>query len=102
MRQKTLTPFEWKVLKAAMKVPLGATRTYKWIAQQIGSPRAVRAVGQALRKNPYPLMIPCHRVVKSDGSLGGYAGKYDGRKEKLLAIEKKIIFQMNAKRKKLK
>jgi len=61
------------------------------MAQKIGRPKAVRAVGQALRKNPYPLIIPCHRVIKSDGSLGAYAGKYDKRKQELLNKEKEII-----------
>ena len=51
----------------------------------------MRAVGQALRKNPYPLIIPCHRVVKSDGTLGAYAGKMDGKKAELLAIERIIV-----------
>lgn len=91
---KKLTPFQCKVLKATMSIPLGETRSYKWIAQQVGSPRSVRAVGQALRKNPYPLIIPCHRVIKSDGSLGGYAGKYDQRKARLLGMEKEIVRQL--------
>lgn len=86
-----LTDFEWKVLKATMTIPIGETRSYKWVAERIGSPAAVRAVGQALRKNPYPLLIPCHRVVKSDGTLGGYAGKFDGRKEALLKKERAIV-----------
>lgn len=89
-----LTPFEKKVLKVTLEIPLGETRTYAWVAKRIGKPKAVRAVGQALRKNPYPLMIPCHRVIKSDGSLGKYAGKDDGRKKKLLDIERKIIQQL--------
>ena len=87
---KKLTLFQRKVLIAALEIPLGETRTYTWIAQRIGSPGAVRAVGQALRQNPYPLIIPCHRVVKSDGSLGKYAGKDDGRKKELLDLERKI------------
>ena len=69
---------------------MGETRSYKWVAERIGKPTAVRAVGQALRKNPYPLLIPCHRVIKSDGTTGGYAGKFDGRKETLLAKERRI------------
>ena len=73
---------------------MGETRTYQWIAGQIGRPKAVRAVGQALRKNPFPLIIPCHRVIKSDGKLGGYAGKYDGKKASLLAVEKTICAAM--------
>jgi len=85
-----LTPFQWKVLKAVQKIPLGETRTYRWVAEQIGSPGAVRAVGTALRKNPFPLIIPCHRVVKSDGELGKYAGRDDGRKKALLEMERRI------------
>ena len=67
--------FQQQVYIAALSIPIGQTRTYKWIAQKIGKPNAVRAVGTALRKSPYPLIIPCHRVIKSDGSLGKYAGK---------------------------
>jgi O-6-methylguanine DNA methyltransferase len=88
---KDLTDFEWQVLRASLTIPLGETRSYKWIANKIGRPKAVRAVGQALRKNPYPLIIPCHRVVKSDGTLGAYAGKMDGKKAELLAIERIIV-----------
>ena len=91
MKRVNLTPFEWEVLAATLTIPLGETRSYKWIAQRIGRPKAVRAVGQALRKNPYPLIIPCHRVIKEDGSLGGYAGRYDGRKDKLLTLEQEIL-----------
>ena len=87
---KDLTDFEWQVLQAALAIPLGETRSYQWVANRIGRPKAVRAVGSALRKNPYPLIIPCHRVVKSDGSLGAYAGKTDGRKAQLLAMEQDI------------
>ena len=86
-----LTPFQWRVLKATMEIPLGQTRSYQWIAQRVGSPKAVRAVGQALRRNPYPLIIPCHRVIKNDGSLGAYAGKYSKRKGQLLRMEKEIL-----------
>jgi len=88
-----LTPFQWKVLQATMKIPLGQTRSYKWVAKQIGKPKAVRAVGQALRRNPFPLIIPCHRVIKEDGSLGAYAGRYDNRKRKLLEMEQRIATQ---------
>ena len=90
-KTKQLTDFEWQVLRAALTIPLGETRSYQWIARKIGRPKAVRAVGQALRKNPYPLIIPCHRVVKSDGTLGAYAGKMDGKKAGLLAIEQAIV-----------
>lgn len=87
---KNLTKFQWQVLKAAMQIPLGETRSYKWVARKIGSPKALRAVGQTLRRNPYPIIIPCHRVIKEDGSMGGYAGGSGERKAKLLAIEKEI------------
>jgi O-6-methylguanine DNA methyltransferase len=65
--------FERAVLAAAAKIPYGEVRSYKWVAEQMGSPRAARAVGNALHKNPLPIVIPCHRVVKSDGGMGGYA-----------------------------
>jgi methylated-DNA-[protein]-cysteine S-methyltransferase len=93
--KKQLTDFEWQVLRAALTIPLGETRSYQWIARKIGRPQAMRAVGQALRKNPYPLIIPCHRVVKSDGTLGAYAGKMDGKKAKLLTIEQAIARRTN-------
>jgi len=85
-----LTPFEMSVLKAALDIPFGETRSYQWVAERIGRPKAVRAVGQALRKNPWPLLIPCHRVIKSDGSLGKYAGKDDGRKRELIELEQNL------------
>lgn len=88
---KALTEFEWRVLNATMEIPIGETRTYKQIAERIGHPAAVRAVGSALRKNPYPILIPCHRVIKSDGTLGKYAGKDTGRKAELLAQEREIV-----------
>lgn len=82
--------FQWAVLKATFKIPLGETRTYQWVARQIGRPGAARAVGQALKANPYPLMIPCHRVIKSDGTPGGYEGKEGPKKMRLINIEKEI------------
>jgi len=93
-KSKTLTPFQWQVLKAAAKIPLGQTRSYKWVAKQIGRPKAVRAVGQALKRNPYPVIIPCHRVIKEDGSLGGYAGKEGKRKAELLNQEQEAVNHM--------
>ena len=97
-KKEQLTDFEWQVLEATLTIPMGETRSYQWIAQKIGRPKAVRAVGSALRKNPYPLIIPCHRVVKSDGTLGAYAGKMDGKKAKLLAIEEDIARRMGSKK----
>ncbi len=86
-----LTNFQWQVLATTVKIPLGETRSYKWVAQQIGNPKAVRAVGQALRRNPFPVIIPCHRVIKSDGSLGGYAGGPSKKKKELLDLEQRIV-----------
>jgi methylated-DNA-[protein]-cysteine S-methyltransferase len=69
-----LTPFQRRVLEATQRIPAGAVWTYGRLARAIGRPKASRAVGQALRRNPVPIVIPCHRVVASDGSLGGYSG----------------------------
>ena len=97
MKSKShLTPFEWAVLKATLEIPFGETRSYQWVARRIGKPGAVRAVGSALRRNPWPLIIPCHRVIKSDGSPGRYAGKDDGRKKKLISLEKGIRESMKS------
>ncbi len=84
-----MTEFEKKVLKAVVAIPLGELRSYKWVAEKIGRPRAWRAVANALRKNSYPIFIPCHRVVKSNKDIGGYAlGKT--LKQHLIKLEKKI------------
>ena len=91
-RENKLTKFQWQVLAATFKIPIGETRSYKWVAWQVGRPKAVRAVGQALKRNPYPVIIPCHRVIKEDGSLGGYAGRA-GKKKKLLLEQEKEICQ---------
>ena len=64
--------FQAKVLRAAGQIPFGEARPYAWVAKRIGHPGAVRAVGTALGKNPVPLIVPCHRVLKSDGGVGGY------------------------------
>ncbi len=68
------TPFQQRVWKALRSIPWGRTATYGEIARRIGNPRAVRAVGLANRDNPLPLLIPCHRVIGSNGTLTGYAG----------------------------
>jgi methylated-DNA-[protein]-cysteine S-methyltransferase len=84
-----MTDFEKKVLKAVAKIPLGEVRSYKWVAAKIGRPKAYRAVANALHKNPFPLLIPCHRVIKSSKKAGGYAlGKQ--LKQDLIKLEKKI------------
>lgn len=68
-----VTEFENKVYCAVSKIPKGQVRSYKWVAAAIGRPNSARAVGNALNKNPYAPAVPCHRVVKSDGSIGGFA-----------------------------
>ena len=76
------TKFQIKVWNYLKKIPKGGTRTYLQVAKAIGKPKAHRAVANAVGKNPYPPKIPCHRVIRSDGSLGGYSGK-GGIKKKL-------------------
>ena len=84
----TLTPFQQQVLLAALQIPRGQVYTYADIARKIGNPKAVRAVGQALGRNPVPIVIPCHRVVASNGKLGGYSGGGGlATKRKLLVLE---------------
>ena len=64
--------FQRQVLEAAAEIPFGEARPYAWVARRVGHPRAVRAVGTALGRNPVPLIVPCHRVLRSDGGAGGY------------------------------
>lgn len=82
-----LTDFSRKVLKEARKISFGKTTTYGEIAKRIGHPKASRAVGQALGANPLPIIIPCHRVIRKDKSLGGFAGGLKWKKI-LLTLEK--------------
>ena len=83
------TKFQIKVWNYLKKIPKGETRTYLQIAKAIGKPKAHRAVANAVGKNPYPPKIPCHRVIRSDRSLGGYSGKGGIKtKLKLLRSEK--------------
>lgn len=70
-----------------MKIPSGQTRSYAWVAKEIEKPKATRAVAQALHRNPWPLIIPCHRVISSDGNIGGYAYGVE-LKKLLLELEK--------------
>jgi methylated-DNA-[protein]-cysteine S-methyltransferase len=81
------TPFQHKVWQAARSIPYGETKSYSWVAQQIGMPKAARAVGQALARNPLPLVVPCHRVVATSGELRGFAYGLD-MKQYLLGIER--------------
>jgi methylated-DNA-[protein]-cysteine S-methyltransferase len=68
------TDFERGVLREVKRIPRGKTRSYLEVARLVGKGRAARAVGNVMRKNPFPIIIPCHRVIRSDGSLGGYGG----------------------------
>ena len=82
------TNFQRTVWKEISKIPFGETRTYKDLAVAIGKPNSSRAVANACGKNPYPVIIPCHRVIKSDGKLGGYSGAGGVKKKKeLLKLE---------------
>jgi len=78
------TKFQLKVWSYLTKIPRGTVKTYSEVARAIGKPLAVRAVANAIGKNPCPPKIPCHRVVRSDGSLGGYSGKGGIRSKKVL------------------
>ena len=82
------TNFQRTVWKEISKIPFGETRTYKDLAKAIGKPNSSRAVANACGKNPYPVIIPCHRVIRSDGKLGGYSGVGGVKKKKeLLKLE---------------
>ena len=82
-------PFERAVYAATRRIPYGRTATYAAIARKVGNPRAARAVGRAMARNPVPLLIPCHRVLGSDGGLCGFTSEGGLQlKQKLLALEK--------------
>ena len=80
------TPFQHEVWDSIQQIPYGELGSYKWIAEQIGKPKAVRAVGNAVGANPISILIPCHRVIRSNGNLGGYGGGLE-RKRHLLRLE---------------
>lgn len=79
-------PFQQRVLRMEHRIPHGMVSTYGRLARKLGHPRAARAVGTALARNPFPIIIPCHRAIRSDRSLGGYAGGLE-MKKKLLELE---------------
>jgi O-6-methylguanine DNA methyltransferase len=81
------TPFEVAVWHKALEIPFGEVRPYGWVAAEIGNPKAVRAVGTALGHNPVPLVVPCHRVVRTDGSIGNYSLGGPHNKRAILAAE---------------
>ena len=85
------TKFQLKVWNYLTKIPVGKVKTYSQIAKAIKRPNSARAVANAVGKNPYPIKIPCHRVIKSDGTLGGYSGK-GGVKMKKFLLTKEGIF----------
>ncbi|MDP2744667.1 MAG: methylated-DNA--[protein]-cysteine S-methyltransferase [Dehalococcoidia bacterium] len=80
------TPFQVQVWEAVRGIPYGETRSYAWVAERIGPPGAARAAGQALAANPAPIIVPCHRVIRSGGGLGGFSGG-QSMKEYLLKLE---------------
>ena len=84
------TEFQKKVWKELLKIPRGKVLTYKELARKAGRPRAVRAVANAVGKNPMAPLIPCHRVIRSDGTLGGYSGR-GGIKTKLRLLKKEGV-----------
>ena len=85
-----VTPFQRKVYEAILKIPKGQVRTYGQVARAIGRPKAARAVGQALKRNRWAPAIPCHRVIASDGSLGGYSVRGG------LAAKRRLLRRENA------
>ena len=86
------TKFQIKVWKYLLKIPKGTVKTYKQVAIAINSPYSARAVGNAVGKNPYAPRIPCHRVIRSDGGLGGYSGK-GGTKTKLALLKSEKLLK---------
>jgi AraC family transcriptional regulator of adaptative response/methylated-DNA-[protein]-cysteine methyltransferase len=81
------TAFQWRVWEALTRIPAGQTRSYRALAAELGDPRAARAIGNACGNNRLALIVPCHRVVREDGSLGGWRWGVD-RKRELLARER--------------
>lgn len=84
-KDNALTPFQKRVYRAVMSIPKGETRSYRWVAEKIRNPKSFRAVGQALKRNPYLGFVPCHRVIKADGSLGGFSV---GKKKKITLLRR--------------
>ena len=80
------TPFQRRVWRAILHIPYGRVRSYRWVADRVGGPQYARAVGNALGANPVPIIVPCHRIVASEGSLGGFTGGLP-IKRKLLQLE---------------
>ena len=90
-QMKSYPPFYQKVWKACAQIPRGEVRTYGWVAKVIGHPGAARAVGQALKANPFAPRVPCHRVVGANGALTGYSGRGGIRRKKSLLDKEKSV-----------
>tara|TARA_B100001564_G_C20087700_1_gene423549 strand:- start:101 stop:376 length:276 start_codon:yes stop_codon:yes gene_type:complete len=86
------TKFQVKVWSFLKKIPRGTVITYSQVAKAVGKPSAIRAVASAIGKNPYPIKIPCHRVIRTDGSIGGYSAKGGVRMKKNLLKNEGITF----------
>lgn len=86
------TPFQREIWRAVRYIPHGETRSYTWVAEQVGRPEAARAVGQALGRNPLPVIIPCHRVIARSGGIGGFSGGLEMKKF-LLNLEAKTAIR---------
>jgi methylated-DNA-[protein]-cysteine S-methyltransferase len=80
------TPFQQRVLQTVSRIPWGSVLSYAEVAEQVGAPRAARAIGGVMSRNPVPILVPCHRVIRAGGQLGGFGGGL-GYKIKLLALE---------------
>jgi O-6-methylguanine DNA methyltransferase len=93
LKIKNYPEFYKKVWLTTLTIPKGEIKTYKWVAKKIGHPKAYRAVGKALKENPLPGVIPCHRVIKSSGELGGYS---QGINKKIQLLEKEGVKLMNS------
>ena len=89
------TKFQVKVWRYLEKIPVGSIKTYSQVAKGIGKPLAVRAVANAIAKNPYPPQIPCHRVIRSNGSLGGYSGKGGIMQKRRLLRSENVLIKLN-------
>ena len=87
LKKDGYAPFEIGVYRVVCSIPWGETRSYAWVAGKLGSPASSRAVGRALNKNPFTLIIPCHRVIRRDGSAGGFS-EGNKLKKRLLELEK--------------
>ncbi len=92
LRLESLSQFTRKVLQKVRTIPYGETRSYKWVARKLGFCKGSRAVGQALKRNPLTIIIPCHRVIKSNGEIGGFS-KGIVVKKKLLNMEKQCLLK---------